>query len=174
MTASTGTGKYEQLLERCRSLAPVPTAIAHPCEETALAGAIEAGAKGLIVPILVGPAAKIQEIAQKAGIALGHDRDRRRPAQPCGGGQSRRARAQGRGRAADERAACTPTSCSARSWRARPDCAPDAASATCSSWTCRPITRSSSSPTRPSTSRRRSRTRPTSARTRSTWRSRSA
>ncbi len=47
------------------------TAIAHPCEETALAGAIEAGEKGLIAPILVGPASKIQEIAQKAGIALG-------------------------------------------------------------------------------------------------------
>ena len=60
MTRSTGTGKYEQLLERCRSLAPVPTAVAHPCEETALAGAIEAGEKGLIAPILVGPASKIQ------------------------------------------------------------------------------------------------------------------
>ena len=71
MSASTGTGKYEQLLERCRSLAPVSTAVAHPCEESALAGAIEAGTKGLIAPILVGPAAKIHEIAQKSGIALG-------------------------------------------------------------------------------------------------------
>ena len=71
MTATTGTGKYEQLLERCRSLPPVPTAVAHPCEASALAGAIEAGTKGLITPILVGPAAKIHEIAQKAGIALG-------------------------------------------------------------------------------------------------------
>ena len=46
MTRRTGTGKYEQLLERCRSLEPVPTAVAHPCEETALAGAVEAGAQG--------------------------------------------------------------------------------------------------------------------------------
>jgi phosphate acetyltransferase len=67
----TGTGKYEQLLARCRSLAPVPTAVAHPCEESALAGAIEAGAKGLITPILVGPAARIQEIARQHGIDLG-------------------------------------------------------------------------------------------------------
>ena len=74
MTPPTGTGKYEQVLERCRSLPAVPTAIAHPCEETALAGAIEAGEKGLIVPILVGPASKIQEIAQKAGISLGSAR----------------------------------------------------------------------------------------------------
>jgi phosphate acetyltransferase len=71
MSTATGTGKYELLLEKCRSLQPIPTAVAHPCEETALAGAMEAGAHGLIAPILVGPAAKIQEIAKKAGIDLG-------------------------------------------------------------------------------------------------------
>src|SRR5262245_58860178 len=71
MNRTTGTGKYEQVLERCRVLDPVPTAVAHPCEESALAGAIEAGAKRLIVPILVGPAARIREIALKAGIDLG-------------------------------------------------------------------------------------------------------
>jgi phosphate acetyltransferase len=71
MTRETGTGKYEQLLERCRALLPIPTAVAHPCAETALAGAIEAGARGLIVPILVGPAAKIHEVATRAGIDLG-------------------------------------------------------------------------------------------------------
>ena len=66
MNRETGTGKYEQLLERCRSLDPIPTAVAHPCEETALAGAIEAGDKRLITPILVGPAAKISEVAEAA------------------------------------------------------------------------------------------------------------
>jgi phosphate acetyltransferase len=67
----TGTGKYEQLLERCAALEPVPTAVAHPCEASALAGAIEAGEKKLITPILVGPAAKIREVANEAGISLG-------------------------------------------------------------------------------------------------------
>ena len=71
MTRETGTGKYEELLERCRSLEPVATAVAHPCEETALAGAVEAGQKGLITPILVGPTEKIREIAAKHGIDLG-------------------------------------------------------------------------------------------------------
>jgi phosphate acetyltransferase len=71
MNRETHTSKYDLLLERCRSLEPVPTAVAHPCEATALSGAIEAGAKGLIVPILVGPAARIQEIAAKHGISLG-------------------------------------------------------------------------------------------------------
>jgi phosphate acetyltransferase len=63
--------KYDQLLARCASLEPIPTAVVHPCEATALSGAIEAGQKRLIVPILVGPAAKIRETAAKAGIDLG-------------------------------------------------------------------------------------------------------
>ncbi len=66
-----GTGKYESLLERCASLAALPAAVAHPCEVSALAGALEAGEKGLITPILVGPAAKIQEIARSANLVLG-------------------------------------------------------------------------------------------------------
>ena len=70
MTRETGTGKYEQLLERCRPLAPVPTAVVHPCEATALAGALEAAAKGLIVPILVGPAARIAEVAGQARLSV--------------------------------------------------------------------------------------------------------
>jgi phosphotransacetylase len=70
MTQRTGTGKYEQLLVRCQTLTPVPTAVAHPCEETALEGALDAGAKGLITPILVGPEAKIREVAAKGGHDL--------------------------------------------------------------------------------------------------------
>jgi phosphate acetyltransferase len=70
----TGTGKYEQLLQRCASLEPVATAVAHPCEASALAGAIEAGEKKLITPILVGPAAKIRDVANEAGISLGSAR----------------------------------------------------------------------------------------------------
>src|SRR4029077_5351302 len=71
MSTQPGTGKYELLLERCRSLEPVPTAVAHPCEETALSGAVEAAAKGLIAPTLVGPEAKIREIAKAHKIDLG-------------------------------------------------------------------------------------------------------
>ena len=42
MALETGTGKVEKLLERCRGLAPIPTAIAWPCDETSLAGALDA------------------------------------------------------------------------------------------------------------------------------------
>ena len=66
-----GTGRYETLLQRCAGLKPIPTAVAHPCEKSALEGAIDAGQKGLITPILVGPAKRIQEIAKSSGIDLG-------------------------------------------------------------------------------------------------------
>ncbi len=74
MTRDLGTGKYEQLLVKCRNLEPVPTAVVHPCEQSALAGAIDAGAQGLITPILVGPAARIDEVAKAHGIDLGTTR----------------------------------------------------------------------------------------------------
>ena len=71
MSQKTGTGKYELILERCKSVEPVVTAVAHPCEKSALAGAIEARNLGLIEPILVGPAKKINEVAKASGIDLG-------------------------------------------------------------------------------------------------------
>jgi phosphotransacetylase len=70
MNQKTGTGKYEQLLAMCKKLQPVPTVVAHPCEESALAGAMDAAREGLIVPILVGPVERIQTIAKAAGIDL--------------------------------------------------------------------------------------------------------
>ena len=69
-TGLTGTGKYEQLLVRCRGLEPVPTAVAYPCEATALAGALEAADMKLIVPILVGPAGRIAEVAEQIQLPL--------------------------------------------------------------------------------------------------------
>ena len=45
--------------------------MAHPCEDSALAGAVEAAQAGLIEPILVGPAARIEETAKSANIDLG-------------------------------------------------------------------------------------------------------
>jgi len=71
VSAKTGTGKYERLLVRCKSLEAIPTAVAYPCEKSALEGAIEAGEKGLIEPLLVGPRAKVEAIAKKAGLDLG-------------------------------------------------------------------------------------------------------
>ncbi len=71
IAVTPGTGKYEHLLEKCEKLEPVPTAVVHPCEVTALSGAVEAANLGLIVPILVGPRAKIMSTALAAGLDLG-------------------------------------------------------------------------------------------------------
>jgi phosphate acetyltransferase len=65
-----GTGKYEALLARCARLDPIATAVAHPCEKTALTGAMEAAEQGLIAPILVGPSAKIEAVARSSGFDL--------------------------------------------------------------------------------------------------------
>jgi phosphate acetyltransferase len=51
-------------------LPPTPTAVAHPCDENSLRGAVDAAKAGLIAPILVGPAARIREIAAKAGLDI--------------------------------------------------------------------------------------------------------
>jgi phosphate acetyltransferase len=62
--------KYERLLDRAKAHAPVPTAVAHPCDESSLAGAVDAAKLGLIKPILVGPKARIVAVAEKSRISL--------------------------------------------------------------------------------------------------------
>ena len=41
---------YPALIERCATIEPIATAIAHPCDESSLRGAIEAAEAGLIRP----------------------------------------------------------------------------------------------------------------------------
>jgi phosphate acetyltransferase/phosphate butyryltransferase len=55
--------RFRTLLARATSGTPMPTAIAHPCDEVSLQAAVEAAARGLITPILVGPAQKIRDRA---------------------------------------------------------------------------------------------------------------
>jgi phosphate acetyltransferase len=62
--------KYERLIARCRALAPVSLAVAHPCDESALRGVVEAARLGLFVPILVGPRARIEATAERHGLDI--------------------------------------------------------------------------------------------------------
>jgi len=62
--------RYRRLMQRCKGLPPTPTAVAHPCDESSLRGAVEAAQAGLLAPVLVGPAAKIKEVAKKAGLKI--------------------------------------------------------------------------------------------------------
>jgi phosphate acetyltransferase len=63
--------KYQRLIDTCKSLPPTTVAVAHPCDESSLSGAMDAAKMGLIVPILVGPKTKIEATAKKFGIDLG-------------------------------------------------------------------------------------------------------
>ena len=63
--------KYQRLIDFCRTLPPTPTAVAHPCDENALRGAVDAARLGLIAPVLVGPRARIGEVAAKHNIEIG-------------------------------------------------------------------------------------------------------
>ncbi|MBL8658291.1 MAG: bifunctional enoyl-CoA hydratase/phosphate acetyltransferase [Rhodospirillales bacterium] len=62
--------RYLQLIQLCEGLPSLPTAVVHPCSDDALVGAIEAAELNLIVPVLVGPAAKIRAVAEKAGLDI--------------------------------------------------------------------------------------------------------
>jgi len=57
--------KHQRLIEAAKALEPVTTAVAHPCDESSLAGAVDAAKLGLIKPILVGPKAKIAAVAKE-------------------------------------------------------------------------------------------------------------
>jgi phosphate acetyltransferase len=62
--------KYGRLIEFCKTLAPTPTAVVHPCDQASLEGAIEAARLGLIAPILVGPRERIEALAASLGTDL--------------------------------------------------------------------------------------------------------
>ena len=62
--------KYQRLLAWCKTLPPTPTAVAHPCDDSSLQGAVDAAQMGLIAPLLVGPRARIEAVAQEHGLDL--------------------------------------------------------------------------------------------------------
>jgi phosphate acetyltransferase len=57
--------KYERLLARAKQVPPATTVVVHPCDESALRGPIEAAQIGIITPILVGPAKRIEAVARE-------------------------------------------------------------------------------------------------------------
>ncbi|WP_047307463.1 bifunctional enoyl-CoA hydratase/phosphate acetyltransferase [Rhodopseudomonas palustris] len=62
--------RYERLIEMTRGLEPIRTAVVHPVDTASLLGAVEAAREGLIVPVLVGPEAKIRAAATQAALDL--------------------------------------------------------------------------------------------------------
>lgn len=64
-SAHAPLSKYDRLIARAKEVPPASTIIVHPCDETSLRGPIEAAEAGIIIPILVGPAAKIIAVARE-------------------------------------------------------------------------------------------------------------
>jgi hypothetical protein len=62
--AAPRPSKYDRLLARAKEVPAATTVVVHPCDETSLRGPLEAAQAGIIVPILVGPTARIQTVAR--------------------------------------------------------------------------------------------------------------
>jgi phosphate acetyltransferase len=62
--------KYERLIKAAQAEATMKVAVAHPCDDVSVGSAVEAWRLGLIEPILVGPEARIREVAARAGLDI--------------------------------------------------------------------------------------------------------
>ena len=56
-----------RLLQYVRPLGRIKVAVVHPCDDVSLSAALDAHAAGLIEPVLVGPRARIEAVAEKVG-----------------------------------------------------------------------------------------------------------
>jgi phosphate acetyltransferase len=61
---------YQRMLEQTKGLEPIRTAVVDPVDTVSLLGAVEAAKAKLIVPVLVGPEAKIRAAADQAKLDL--------------------------------------------------------------------------------------------------------
>jgi phosphate acetyltransferase len=62
--------KYDRLIAAARKVPAIPTVVVHPCDESALRGALDSAQAGIIRPILVGPERKIRDGASKYGLDI--------------------------------------------------------------------------------------------------------
>src|SRR5579864_482705 len=65
-----GHEKFKALVAKAQQYPPIPTGVAHPCDAVSLSGAVEGARLGLIIPLLVGPAARIRDTAAGAGLDI--------------------------------------------------------------------------------------------------------
>ena len=70
MDATRKHEKYDALIAACHELAPLRTAVVHPCDEISLSAAVAAANAKLIQPVLVGPAARIRALAVSLQLDL--------------------------------------------------------------------------------------------------------
>lgn len=63
--------RFHALMARAVKGAAITTAVVHPCNEASIRAALDASRAGLILPILVGPTAKIRAAAAAAKLDIG-------------------------------------------------------------------------------------------------------
>ncbi len=64
------TSQYRRLIAMAEAPAPISMAVVHPCDRASLLGAVEAAKANLIVPVLVGPQARIHAVARAEDVDL--------------------------------------------------------------------------------------------------------
>jgi phosphate acetyltransferase len=62
--------KYDRLIAAAKNVPSVTTVVVYPCDESSLRGALESAEAGIIKAILVGPAARIKEVATKHALNI--------------------------------------------------------------------------------------------------------
>ncbi len=69
--ASVPHEKFDRMIATAQREARIKVAVAHPCDDVSLHGAIEAKRIGLIEPILVGPVERLRSVAAQAELDIG-------------------------------------------------------------------------------------------------------
>ena len=62
--------KFHELVAKAQQHPPLKVAVAHPCDQVSLESVVEAAKLRLIEPILVGPAKRIREVAEKHSLDI--------------------------------------------------------------------------------------------------------
>jgi phosphate acetyltransferase len=137
--------KYERLIARAKEAAPATTVVVYPCDETSLRGPIEAAEAGIIIPILVGPAAKIASVAREHGLAIDRYVIVDVPNSEAAAAKGVELIRESKGEFLMKGSLHTDELMHEVALR-KPACEPRGASATSSSWMCRPTPRPCSSP----------------------------
>jgi phosphate acetyltransferase len=65
-----GRERYQRLIAAAQKETPIKCAVAHPCDDVSLGGAVEAAKLKLIEPILVGPVDRIQSLAREKALDI--------------------------------------------------------------------------------------------------------
>ncbi len=70
MIQTHGIERWQRLLERCRDIDPLPTAVVHPCDQPSLESALIAARADLIAPVIVAPRGRLERLADAQGLSL--------------------------------------------------------------------------------------------------------